>query len=75
MRWTYGVSNDENWGLELLRVVWGKPLNRTGGPSIRSVTGDTVVRIHPQKMLPPARTQESRWFQLDSGMGQQNGQV
>jgi hypothetical protein len=32
MGYTHGVSYDENWVLELLRAVWGKPLNRTDRP-------------------------------------------
>jgi len=56
MGFTYRVSNDENWDLELRRFVWGKSLYRTDGPFIRGVTGVAVVRIRPSKMYPHART-------------------
>jgi len=53
---TYAVSDDQNRVPELLRVVRGKLFNGTGGPSIRKISEDAIVKIIPQKMLPPART-------------------
>ena len=47
---THAVSDDENWVLELLRVVWGKLLNGTGGLSMRGITEEAIVRIIPQEM-------------------------
>ena len=66
MRCTYAGSHDENWVLELLRAEWGKPLNGTDWPPIQIITEEVVIRIYSQKMFPLARTQDSRWFRLDS---------
>ena len=46
---TNGVSDDENWGLELLELAGvgrGKLFDRTDGPPIRNVT-KTGIRTHP----------------------------
>ena len=34
VRWTDGVSDEENRMRELLGDVWGKPFDRSDGPSI-----------------------------------------
>lgn len=63
---TNSVSNDENWVLELLGAVWGKPFNGTYGPFIRYISVGAVVKIYPEKIHPLVRTQESTCFRLDS---------
>lgn len=40
---TYRVSDDENWGLEWLRVEWGNLFNGSDGPSVRNVTGRKLL--------------------------------
>ena len=60
-----GVSDDENWNLELLRVGWGEPFDGRNRPLIRSITVEAFFRMHPEKIHPPAHTQESRRFRLD----------
>ena len=67
--YTHAVSGDENRVLEFLGAAWGKLLNGTGRPSIRIISEGAIVRIIPQKMLLPARTQEARRIRLDSERG------
>ena len=52
---------------ELLRDVWGELFNRADGPSIRSVTDEAIIRIHPHKTIALARTQRPKRFRLDLG--------
>lgn len=47
-RWTYGVSNDKNRVLELLRAEWGKSFNGTDGPSKRAITGKAPSESIPE---------------------------
>lgn len=68
---THGVSDEENRIHELLRAVWGESFDRPSRPSIRSVTGEAIVRIPPRKILPLARTQCPRRSRLDSGWDHQ----
>ena len=63
---TDGVSDNENWNLELPGVGWGKLFDRTHWPPKRGVPEGTIVRTYPQNMRSLARTQQSRRFRLDS---------
>lgn len=48
----HGASDGESWVLELRKVVWGKPLYRTDGPSIWSATEEAVAGILPSVHTP-----------------------
>jgi hypothetical protein len=65
--YTDHVSDDENWGLKLLRGEWRELLNGTNGPSIRLVAGEVAVRTHSQNTVSAAHTQAARWCRLDRG--------